>query len=61
MAAAIKMSYGDVMIKDLEDDTPLYITEKDLHNWYLAHQRREGSMMYKSAHKGVMALVEDKN
>lgn len=59
MSAAIKMAYGDVMIEDKED-TPLYITEKDLHNWYLASELREGYMMSESAHKAALSLVKTK-
>lgn len=57
MAAAIKMAYGDVLIKD-KDDTPLYITEGDLHNWYLASELREGHMMSDSVHKAALSLVK---
>jgi len=56
MAAALKMSYGDVMLQDLED-TPLYATNRNLHDWYLASELREGHMMSASVHKAALSLV----
>jgi len=60
MSAAIKMPYGEVMIKDTENDAPLYASDKNLHDWYSSNQCKEGSMMHRSTHKGVMHLVEIK-
>ena len=56
MAAALKMSYGDVMVKN-QDDTPLYRTAKNLHDWYLARELKEGYMMSDSAHRAALSLV----
>ncbi len=57
MTAAIKMAYGEVMVEE-KNDAPLYITENDLHNWYLASELREGYMMSESAHKAALSLVK---